>query len=235
MAEIPHSVIGVALNFRETLNRLAPSFTAAPYQTPPIAPVLYLKTPNTWIKPGDPIPCPAGITHLRMAGTLGIVIARTASRVKPENASHHIAAFTVVNDVSIPHPSFYRPALRERCSDSFCAIAPPSPLPPSQTEFEIDVLVNNVLRSSVHTSSLVRPIPQLIADISEFLTLHPGDILLIGEPDTSPLCAPDDNVRIEIPGVGSLENKVVRLSLPFVLSVFVCVHLWPFILAAVAA
>lgn len=209
MAEIPHSVIGVALNFRETINRLAPFFTASPYKNPPIAPVLYLKTPNTWMKPGQPIPCPVGVTHLRMAGTLGVVIARTACRVTPENAIHHVGAFTVVNDVSIPHESFYRPALRERCSDSFCSIGPHTPHLPSQTDFEIDVVVNNILRSTVHTSSLVRPIPQLISDISEFMTLHPGDILLVGEPDTSPLCAPGDRVRIEIPGVGVIENKVV--------------------------
>ena len=209
MTDLPRSVIGVAINFRETLVRLAPSFTAAPYQAPPIAPVLYLKTPNTWIKPGDPIPCPAGVSHLRMAGTLGIVIARTACRVTPENAVHHIGAFIIVNDISIPHESFYRPALRERCSDSFCSIGVPTPHLPTQHEFEIDVLVNNILRSNVRTTSLVRPIPQLISDISEFLTLHPGDILLIGEPDTSPLCAPGDKVRIEIPGIGYIENKVV--------------------------
>jgi 5-oxopent-3-ene-1,2,5-tricarboxylate decarboxylase/2-hydroxyhepta-2,4-diene-1,7-dioate isomerase len=209
MAEIPPSVIGVALNFRETLSRLAPTFTAPPYKNPPIAPVLYLKTPNTWITSGQPIPCPRGITHLRMAGTLGIVISRTACRVASENAGRHIGAFTVVNDVSIPHESFYRPALRERCSDSFCSIGQPCPHPPSQTEFEIDVLVNNILRSNIRTSSLVRSIPQLIADISEFMTLHPGDILLVGEPERSPLCSPGDNVRVEIPGVGSIENKVV--------------------------
>jgi 5-oxopent-3-ene-1,2,5-tricarboxylate decarboxylase/2-hydroxyhepta-2,4-diene-1,7-dioate isomerase len=212
MAESPRSVIGVALNFRETVHRLAPSFTAAPYKNPPIAPVLYLKTPNTWITPGQPIPCPAGVTHLRMAGTLGLVIASTAYRVTPAAASNHIGALCIVNDVSIPHESFYRPALRERCSDSFCSIGPPVPYLPSQTEFEIDILVNNILRSNTRTRSLVRPIPQLISDISQFLTLNPGDILLIGEPDTSPLCAPGDKVRIEIPGVGSIENKVATAS-----------------------
>jgi 5-oxopent-3-ene-1,2,5-tricarboxylate decarboxylase/2-hydroxyhepta-2,4-diene-1,7-dioate isomerase len=76
-------------------------------------------------------------------------------------------------------------------------------------DFEIDVLVNNVLRSNARTSSLVRSIPQLIQDISEFMTLHPGDMLLIGEPESSPLTAPGDSVRVEIPGVGAIENKVV--------------------------
>jgi len=212
MDERSRSVIGVALNFRETLVRLSPAFAAPPYKSPPKAPILYLKTPNTWIAPGDSIPCPPGVPRLRMAGTLGVVLSRTACRVTAENAFHHIGGFTVVNDVSIPHESFYRPALRERCFDSFCAISLPLFPPTHQREFEINVLVNNVLRSNARTSSLVRSIPQLIQDVSEFMTLHPRDILLIGEPDASPLCSPGDKVRVEIPGVGAIENRVVQAS-----------------------
>ncbi len=207
MAEPSRSVIGVALNFRETIARLAPTFSMPPYKSPPEAPVLYLKTPNTWIGAGDPIPCPADVLRLKMSGTLGLVIGRTACRVSADQAFDYIAAFTVVNDVSIPHESFYRPAVRERCSDRSCSIGKPSP--PSDKELEINVLVNNVLRCNVRTSSLVRSIPQLMRDVSEFMTLHPGDILLIGEPDTAPLCGPGDKVRVEIPGVGVIENKVV--------------------------
>jgi 5-oxopent-3-ene-1,2,5-tricarboxylate decarboxylase/2-hydroxyhepta-2,4-diene-1,7-dioate isomerase len=210
MADHPRSVIGVALNFRETIARLSSSFTAPPYQQPPQAPVLYLKTPNTWISSGHPIPCPTNVPRLRQAGTLGLIIGRTACRVSAANAFQHIAAFTVVNDISIPHDSFYRPALRERCSDSFCAIGHPSKA--SQANLEINVLVNNVLRCNAHTSSLVRSIPQLIQDVSEFMTLHPRDILLIGEPDSAPLCGPGDKVRVEIPGIGFIENKVVATA-----------------------
>ncbi len=207
MAEPSRSVIGVALNFRETIARLAPTFNTPPYEAPPEAPILYLKTPNTWIAPGDPIPCPMDVPRLKMAGTLGLVIGRTACRVSADQAFDHVVAFTVVNDVSIPHESYYRPSLRERCFDRSCSLGRPSPS--LIKELEINVLVNNVLRCNARTSSLVRSIPQLIEDVTEFMTLHPGDILLIGEPDTAPLCGPGDKVRVEIPGVGSIENKVV--------------------------
>jgi 5-oxopent-3-ene-1,2,5-tricarboxylate decarboxylase/2-hydroxyhepta-2,4-diene-1,7-dioate isomerase len=145
-----------------------------------------------------------------MAGTLGVIIGRTACRVSAEGALHYVSGLTVVNDVSIPHESFYRPTLRERCSDSFCSIG--HSVGPSHIDFEIDVLVNNVLRSHVHTSSLVRSIPRLIQDVSEFMTLRAHDMLLIGEPDSSPLCGPGDKVRVEIPGVGWIENKVVAAA-----------------------
>jgi len=214
ISSIAVTVIGVALNFRETVNRLAASFDNEPYKKPPVAPVLYLKTPNTWIKPGEAIHCPAGVTQLRMAGTLGIVLGRAVCRVTAENAVRYIGAFCVVNDVSIPHGSYYRPALRERCADSFCAIGAATTVHGRllEQDFEIDVLVNNVLRCNARTSSLVRPISQLIADISQFMTLQAGDILLVGEPDSAPLCGPGDKVRVEIPGVGSIENKVVATA-----------------------
>jgi 5-oxopent-3-ene-1,2,5-tricarboxylate decarboxylase/2-hydroxyhepta-2,4-diene-1,7-dioate isomerase len=196
------AVIGVALNFRESLRAIA---------APPLSPVLYLKTPNTWISSGDPIPCPASSTHLRVAGTLGVVIARPACSVSAADAHGYIAGYTVVNDVSIPHDSLYRPAIRQRCSDGFCPIGPTCLREP-QADFEIGVVINNVLRCFAHTASLVRPVAHLIQDISEFMTLHPGDILLVGEPDNSPLAAPGDLVRVEVPGVGAIENKVVSAA-----------------------
>jgi 5-oxopent-3-ene-1,2,5-tricarboxylate decarboxylase/2-hydroxyhepta-2,4-diene-1,7-dioate isomerase len=203
-----NSVIGVALNFQESLNRLTPSFAAAPYNCPPQAPITYLKTPNTWIESGQPIPCPAGTSHLRMAGTLGVVIGRTACNVKAKDARAYIGGYTVVNDISIPHHSYFRPALRQRCSNCFCSIGATAH-PHHQDIFEIGVVINNILRSVTHTNTLVRPISQLIQDITEFMTFQPGDILLIGEPETSPLAVPGDAVRVEIPGVGVIENRVV--------------------------
>jgi 2-keto-4-pentenoate hydratase/2-oxohepta-3-ene-1,7-dioic acid hydratase in catechol pathway len=90
------------------------------------------------------------------------------------------------------------------------ALAPlAKPAPRSLAKPYFGVVINNVLRSVDHTASLVRSIPQLIQDISEFMTLREGDILLVGEPVTSPLAQPGDNVRVEIPGVGAIENRVV--------------------------
>jgi len=208
MTDAPRSVIGVALNFRETMDRLAPSLHVSPYQRPPQGPILYLKTPNTWIQNGQPIPCPAGVDRLRMAGTLGVVIASTACNINAERAFDYVAGFCVANDVSIPHDSFYRPKLRERCSDGFCSIGAPVDRT-AQTTFEIKVFVNGELHSLASTASFIRDIAHLIQDTSEFMTLHAGDILLVGEPDNSPLAAPGDAVRVEIAGVGSIENKVV--------------------------
>src|SRR5712691_6423444 len=103
----PRSVYGVALNFKGELAALGDAQYRDPYKKPPEAPVLYLKPRNTWIPNGAPIPCPRGVTYLNMGGTLAAIIG---------------GGFVVVNDVSIPHSSYFRPAIREQCRDGFCPI-----------------------------------------------------------------------------------------------------------------
>ena|ERR1700722_10960343 len=176
------AVYGVALNFRADLEGL---------DKPPIAPVLYLRPRNTWNSSGAPIRMPLGEKELKMAGTIGVVIG---------------SGYVAVNDVSIPHESYFRPAIRERCRDGFCVIGSETT---ERVPGEIRTWINGELRSRASTADLVRPIDQLIADISEFLTLQPGDILLIGEPPDAPLAQAGDRVRVEIDGVSALENEVV--------------------------
>lgn len=132
-----------------------------------------------------------------MAGTLGIVIGPFPNQV---------AGFAAVNDVSIPHESYFRPPIRQRCRDGFCVIG--SQRTDRQPQ-EIRTSINGELRCRASIADLVRPVHRLIADISEFLTLQPGDIVLIGEPPDSPLAAAGDRVRVEIDGLAPIENQVV--------------------------
>jgi 5-oxopent-3-ene-1,2,5-tricarboxylate decarboxylase/2-hydroxyhepta-2,4-diene-1,7-dioate isomerase len=196
------SVYGVALNFKGALAALGDAVHRDPYKKPPEAPVLYLKPRNTWILSGAPIPCPAGVPQLRMGGTLGVCIDRGAPGL--------IGGYAVVNDVSIPHASYYRPAIREQCRDGFCPIGPqlkPDALS-DLASVDIRIYINGELRAENTTANLVRGVPDLIRDISEFMTLHTGDLLLAGQPDNAPLAAVGDRVRVEIAGLGSIENPV---------------------------
>jgi len=133
---------------------------------------------------------------LKMAGTVGIVIGRP----------NHIAGYVAVNDISIPHESYYRPAIRQRCRDGFCVIG--SEVTDQQPR-EIRISINGELRCCASLADLVRPFDRLIADISGFLTLQPGDIVLVGEPPDAPLAQARDRVRVEIDGLGAIENEVV--------------------------
>jgi 5-oxopent-3-ene-1,2,5-tricarboxylate decarboxylase / 2-hydroxyhepta-2,4-diene-1,7-dioate isomerase len=114
--------------------------------------------------------------------------------------------YIAVNDVSIPHESYFRPAIRQRCRDGFCVIGSKSI---DRQPEEIRIWINGELRCRASTADLVRSTDRLIADISEFLTLQPGDILLIGEPHDAPLARAGDRVRVEIDGLAPIENEVV--------------------------
>lgn len=209
------AVYGAALNFRGTVEGLRDAFHREPYKQPPVAPVLYIKPANTWAGPGDSIPLPQGVERLRMGGTLGVVIGRTATRVSERNALDHVAGYTVANDVEIPHSSYFRPPIREKCRDGFLPLGPfvgAGAIHPD--EAEIRVFVNGSLAASNSTRNLLRPVAKLVADITEFMSLQEGDVLLVGEPEDSPLAAAGDVVRVEIDGVGELENHVRQAFLP---------------------
>ena len=185
------AVYGVALNFRAELEALGEQLHRDPYKKPPIAPVLYLRPRNTWNSSGAAIRLPADAKELKVAGTIGVVIG---------------SGYVVVNDISIPHKSYYRPAIRQRCRDGFCVIG--SHVTGRMPE-EIRISINGELRCRASIAGLVRPIDRLIADIGEFLTLQPGDVLLVGEPPEAPLAHAGDRVRVEIDGLPPVENEVV--------------------------
>ncbi len=85
--------------------------------------MLYIKPRNTGPATALPSSCPHGVDELEIGATLGIVIGRTACRVTERDALSFVAGYTVVNDVSVPHASYYRPSLRFKVRDSFCRSA----------------------------------------------------------------------------------------------------------------
>lgn len=183
------SVYGTLLNYRDTLEQLGEAVHAAPYQAPPKAPVLYLKPANTRIGHGGHVPLPATLDAVQVGPALGIVIGRTATRVSPEQALDYVRGYTIINDVSEPHASVYRPAIRQRCRDGFCPIGPwviDKAAIPNPDALELRVRINGQLAARANTADLIRPVAQLLADVTDFMTLSPGDVLHVGVPDPRP-------------------------------------------------
>jgi 5-oxopent-3-ene-1,2,5-tricarboxylate decarboxylase / 2-hydroxyhepta-2,4-diene-1,7-dioate isomerase len=209
------TVVGVTFNFRGAVESLGNAVNEPPYVAPPKAPVLYIKPANTWIGYGAAIPLPADSQSLRIGGTLGIVIGRTASRVAEADALDFIGGYTIVNDVSVPHNNFYRPAIREKCRDGFCPIGPwvlEAAHVKDPAALSVKTFINGELRLDRRMNDLVRSIPRLIADISSFMTLSRGDVLLPAVAEDGPLARIGDRVAIEVPGVGRLENSIAAES-----------------------
>ena len=207
------TVYGAALNFRSALSALGDAVHAPPYGAAPRAPVLYIKPRNTWIGAGAAIPLPSGHDAVLVGPTLAVVISRATRRVSAAAALDSVLGFSLVNDVALPHTSYFRPALQQQCRDGFCAIGPEL-VSCAQLEniddLEIRAYVDGTLRLTSTTAEMIRPVRQLIADVSEFMTLHAGDLLLTGLPANLPLARAGERVTVEIDGLGRLENTVVR-------------------------
>lgn len=206
------TVYGTLLNDQAALDALGDDVNAPPYKAPPKAPILYVKPRNTLAGHGGLVCLPDGEQDIEIGGSLGIVIGRTACRVKAEEAQQFVAGYTIVADLSVPHTSVYRPSVRFRARDSFCVIGP-AVVARKHVEapdaLEISVSINDQLSSRTTTSTAVRGVAQLIADITDFMTLRPGDVLTLGVPYGSPKARAGDNVAILINGLPSLKFSLM--------------------------
>jgi 5-oxopent-3-ene-1,2,5-tricarboxylate decarboxylase/2-hydroxyhepta-2,4-diene-1,7-dioate isomerase len=209
---IAGSVVAALLNDEDALLAYEEDFQRPPYLAAPRAPILYLRPANTWSAHREPIRIPADLASLEVGAALGLVIGRTATRIGVHRALEHVAGYVVVNDLCAAHENVYRPAIRERCRDGFCAIGPwitPRAALGAPSGLVLRTHINGRLRAETTTTRLARGPAELIAAITDFMTLAAGDVLLLGPGADRPQARAGDSVRIEIPGVGSLENTLI--------------------------
>jgi 5-oxopent-3-ene-1,2,5-tricarboxylate decarboxylase/2-hydroxyhepta-2,4-diene-1,7-dioate isomerase len=209
------TVYGTLLNHAETLAALGNAVNAAPYKAPPRAPVLYIKPRNTLVGHRQAVVVPDDAPELEIGATLGVVIGSTACRVGEAQALAFVAGYTVVNDLSIPHASYYRPSLRNKCRDGFCPIGPAvvaRKLVPDPDSLTVTVAIDGKVAQRSRTDRLIRPVARLLADVTEFMTLYPGDVLMVGVAAGAPRARAGQRVEIFIGGVGRLETPLVKVQ-----------------------
>ena len=121
-----------------------------------------------------------------------------------------VAGYLIVADVSIPHSSYYRPSIRFQGAGRVLSRwglrsprAPPSRIPDALT---LRTYLDGVLVQSASTADLIRPAARLLVDVTEFMTLAPGDVLALGAAGPAPRVRSGQTVTIEIDGLGSLHN-----------------------------
>lgn len=206
------TVVGAMFEFQSAWDAAAPAMAREPHHRPPVHPVLYIKPANTWCRPGDAVALPQDVPEVEIGATLGVAFARTAARVKAADALGFVAGYCIVNDVTVPHTSLLRPPMKQKCRDGFCPIGPlvEAVAVPDPSALEIRVFVDGALQGRAHTGTLRRGVAQLIADASEFMSLAPGDLLLMGVPHGMPRARAGQRMAIEIDGLGRLENPLVH-------------------------
>ncbi len=145
----------------------------APYKAPPKAPVLYIKPANTWSANGADIPVPARVPEVEVGATIAMVM----------KAPGEVAGYVLMNDLSVPHASFFRPPVKFKCLDGFLGVGArllPADRASDPARFGLEVRINGELRQTVRFDHLVRDAPRLLADVGEFMTLEAGDVLMLG-------------------------------------------------------
>jgi 2,4-didehydro-3-deoxy-L-rhamnonate hydrolase len=206
-------IIGVGLNYADHAKEAG---LAAPAE-----PLWFLKASSSLSGPNDPIVRPRGASKLDWEVELAVVIGRKASYVSAAAASEHIAGYAVCNDVSERGFQLERGTqwTKGKSCDSFAPLGPwlvtADEVPePGQLEVWLDVNGKRMQHSS--TANLIFSIPALIASLSSYMTLHPGDVIATGTPGgvglgrRPPVFLNDgDIVELGIAGLGQQRQVVV--------------------------
>lgn len=203
------NIFGIALNYKCLYEKLQAQFNEKPYVNEPKKPVLFIKTPNTRNTSGNPVVKKKGET-LQAGPAIGVIIGKSTIRVSKSDAALHIAGYVVVNELSLPEESYYRLAIKAKCQDGFCVVG--TPVAASEvtdlSNLSLKVFVNGELKQEGTTANWIRTPEQIIEEISEYMPLNEGDIILTGTPFGRVDLNAGDEVRIEIDQLGSVTNTI---------------------------
>jgi len=183
----------------------------------PKSPIIFSKVPESVIAHGKTVRIDSSVTQaVDYEAELGVIIGRAGRGIAPENALDHVWGYTIINDVTARDlQGRFSQWLIGKSQDTFCPMGPWA-----VTRDEIDLAdtsikcwVNGELRQSANTRDLIFDVPTIISTISAGITLQPGDVIATGTPagvgvgfKPPKYLISGDVVRVEIGGVGVLEN-----------------------------
>ena len=207
----PGKIICVGLNYRDHARETG--------QAIPTQPVLFSKFANSVVGPGADVVVPPEAEKIDYEAELAVVIGRRASRVAAADALGHVAGYTCANDVSSRSLQFLSAQwLLGKAIDTFLPLGPylvTADEVPDPQALGIRCLVNDELLQDSNTGEMVFGVAELISYASRTITLEPGDLLVTGTPSGVGMAAdpprylrPGDRMRIEIDGLGQLDNTV---------------------------
>jgi 2-keto-4-pentenoate hydratase/2-oxohepta-3-ene-1,7-dioic acid hydratase in catechol pathway len=176
----------------------------------PKRPLLFLKPPNAVASHGDAVTLPAGKERIDHEAELGVVIGEQCRRVAAADAMDVVAGYTCVNDISNRDDQRRETNwVRGKAFDGSAPIGPVVADPEHVPEdARVTLRVNGETRQDSSRDEFIFSIPELVEEITTYLTLEPGDIISTGTPAGVAPLADGDRVEVEIEGVGTLEHSV---------------------------
>ena len=207
----PGKFICIGLNYRDHAEEAG--------QAIPKEPPIFAKWSTAIVDPGDPILRPRGSTQLDWEVELGVVIGRTARYVPREQALDYVAGYTIINDASARDFQFL--TTQWMAGKIFESAAPLGPYIADREEvpdphvLALKTFVNGKQMQNGNTKTLIFDVRYLVSYLSNLTTLSPGDVIATGTPPGVGLAMkppvflqPGDVCRMEITGLGVLENPV---------------------------
>ena len=178
----------------------------------PDEPVIFLKPPTALIGPGDPIKYPQNSSRVDYEGELAVVIKNKVRGASEKEALSHVLGYSCFNDVTARDLQKKDGQwTRAKSFDTFAPLGPWIETDLDPGDLSLKTFLNGELKQSSRTSDFIFSIPRVIEFISGVMTLMPGDVIATGTPPGVGPVSPQDEVSVEIEGIGTLTNTVERI------------------------
>jgi 2-keto-4-pentenoate hydratase/2-oxohepta-3-ene-1,7-dioic acid hydratase in catechol pathway len=201
----PSKIVCIGRNYLEHARELG--------NEAPKEPLFFLKPPSSIITGGDPIELPPQSKQVEHEGEIGLIIGKTLRRVSAREAASGIRAIVALNDVTARDLQRTDSQwTRAKGFDTFCPIGEPGAVPNDLPSLTVVTRVNGTERQRGSASEMLFSIPDLLAYVSNVMTLEPGDVVATGTPSGVGTLQPGDEVEVEIVGVSRVRNPVKSRS-----------------------
>ena len=176
----------------------------------PKEPMIFLKPNTSVIGPRDGIVYPEQTNDLHFEGELAIVIGRICRDLPKERVNEVIFGYTIANDVTARDlQKSDGQWARAKGYDTFCPLGPWISTEFDASDVRVSTELNGEPKQDGRTSQFIFDIPEVLAYITSFTTLLPGDVVLTGTPAGVGPMLPGDEVSVSVEGIGTLTNKVI--------------------------
>jgi len=177
----------------------------------PREPGLFLKAPNALASPGAEIPYPRFTQLFYYEGELAVVIGRKMRNVPQGEALAHVLGYTCALDFTARDvQKTDLQWIRAKSADGFLPLGPWIETEVAPHSLQLRTRVNGELRQDGNTANMIFPVAEVLAYVSAFMTLVPGDVVLTGTPEGVGELHPGDEVEVAVDGIGSLQARIVE-------------------------
>lgn len=200
----PINVVCIGKNYADHVREMGGGGDA------PAEPTVFLKPATSVIGPGEAVRLPVGVGRVDHEAELAVVMSKPARDLTVANALEHVWGYTAANDVTAREQQRSDAQwTRAKGHDTFCPLGPWIETDLDPGDLRVRCEVDEVLRQDGNTRDLLHDVPAVLAFITSFMTLLPGDVVLTGTPAGVGALEPGSTVSVEVEGVGVLTNPVL--------------------------